>query len=139
MRSMLVLGLIAACASNDRVNALEKRIDKLEAEMESTRDWAAEFRQSVADEGNATRERLHVAGLIDADLKPIARWWCNADGTNCHRSQDACGIGCLPHRIAYCGGDEFKTCFAEGVLCARHNYELASAAKPTVVNCLGVE
>lgn len=124
----IALLFVAACTSDERVNALEKRIDELEKQVSS-------------DRANADRRFERAINDFD-DLRrvlPEAQWWwCSTDGS-CHRSRETCGVDCKSRRVAYCGGDGFRSCFVDVVMCAQHNHALAARAKPTETTCLGVE
>jgi hypothetical protein len=123
--TLAVAGVALERASRaDRLERLEQRIAQLESNSRSV-DFRFERCENRVND-------------IDVQIN-VTRWWCRPDGVDCVRSHETCGKDCVPHRIAYCGGEGFSDCFVEGVQCARHNFALASAAKKTETACLGVE
>lgn len=140
MKGWLLIALVAACQDR-RVPELEKRVALLERELQAQRAYTGgELRTSIADKINEVGETLSAAGLIDADWKGIARWWCRADGARCGRAKDSCGEAtCFPHRIAYCGGREHTECFSTGLRCAENNMARVTGGKYDSTVCLGVE
>lgn len=90
---------VAACASDDRVNELEKRIDALEKETASARS---------NDDRRFERLTNDVEELrLD---RGASEWWCIDQGRGiCDRTRAMCerdrgSLGeCVRHRIAFCG------------------------------------
>lgn len=149
MRYWWVQLIVAACAS-ERVDELEAKVKRLENDTANLHAWSGEFRKSVADEGNAIRERLHEAGIVDENIKTIARWWCFS--LYCARTEEDCELRRSQLRVAWRDGGEALTkslavkcapsprAFCQGRFCYRElDACLIKERETPAWPCLGVE